>query len=74
MPTIRFTISRTPSRLTAKPSESQPGDVNHRKELAQTLLAEEKFPEALEQYQRLVEMDRGRRGQLSAPRRNLHAR
>jgi tetratricopeptide (TPR) repeat protein len=40
-----------------KASESQPGDVNHRKELAQTLLAEEKFPEALEQYQRLAEID-----------------
>ncbi|HEY2646343.1 MAG TPA: tetratricopeptide repeat protein, partial [Candidatus Acidoferrales bacterium] len=38
-------------------SESQPGDINHRKELAQTLLAEEKFPEALEQYQRLTQMD-----------------
>ena len=40
-----------------KAAESQPGDVNHLKELAQTLLAEEKFPEALEQYQRLSEMD-----------------
>jgi tetratricopeptide (TPR) repeat protein len=40
-----------------KASESQPGDLNHHKELAQTLLAEEKFPEALEQYQSLVEMD-----------------
>jgi len=40
-----------------KASESQPGDLNHHKELAQTLLAEEKFPEALEQYQGLVEMD-----------------
>ncbi|HEX3376364.1 MAG TPA: tetratricopeptide repeat protein, partial [Candidatus Acidoferrales bacterium] len=40
-----------------KASESQPGDLNHHKELAQTLLAEEKFPEALEQYQGLTEMD-----------------
>jgi tetratricopeptide (TPR) repeat protein len=40
-----------------KASESQPGDLNHHKELAQTLLAEEKFPEALEQYQGLAEMD-----------------
>ncbi len=40
-----------------KASESQPGDVSHRKELAQTLLAEEKFPEALEQYQRLTQME-----------------
>ena len=38
-------------------SEAQPDDVNHRKELAQTLLTEEKFPEALEQYQRLTQMD-----------------
>jgi tetratricopeptide (TPR) repeat protein len=38
-------------------SEAQPDDVNHRKELAQTLLTEEKFPEALEQYQRLAQMD-----------------
>jgi tetratricopeptide (TPR) repeat protein len=40
-----------------KASESQPGDLNHHKELAQTLLAEEKFPEALEQYIGLTEMD-----------------
>ena len=40
-----------------KASESQPGDLTHHKELAQTLLAEEKFPEALEQYQGLTEMD-----------------
>jgi tetratricopeptide (TPR) repeat protein len=40
-----------------KASESQPGDLNHHKELAQTLLAEEKLPEALEQYQGLAEMD-----------------
>jgi tetratricopeptide (TPR) repeat protein len=38
-------------------SDAQPEDVNHRKELAQTLLNEEKFPEALEQYQRLTQMD-----------------
>ncbi|HEV7968773.1 MAG TPA: tetratricopeptide repeat protein [Candidatus Acidoferrales bacterium] len=40
-----------------KASEAQPDDINHRKELAQTLLAEEKFPEALEMYQRLAQMD-----------------
>ena len=40
-----------------KASETQPGDIGHHKELAQTLLAEEKFPEALEQYQRLTQMD-----------------
>jgi tetratricopeptide (TPR) repeat protein len=40
-----------------KASEAQPDDINHRKELAQTLLAEEKFPEALEQFQRLAQMD-----------------
>ena len=38
-------------------AEAQPDDVNHHKELAQTLLTEEKFPEALEQYQRLTQMD-----------------
>ena len=38
-------------------SEAQPDDVNHRKELAQTLLTEEKLPEALEQYERLAQMD-----------------
>ena len=38
-------------------SEEQPEDINHHKELAQTLLSEEKFPEALDQYQRLVQMD-----------------
>ena len=38
-------------------SDAQPEDVNHHKELAQTLLGEEKFPEALDQYQRLVQMD-----------------
>ena len=40
-----------------KASEAQPDDINHHKELAQTLLAEEKFPEALEQFQRLSQMD-----------------
>jgi len=40
-----------------KASEAQPGDVNHRKELAQILLGEEKFPEALDQFQRLSQMD-----------------
>jgi tetratricopeptide (TPR) repeat protein len=38
-------------------SEAQPDDLNHRKQLAQTLLAEEKFPEAVEQFQRLSQMD-----------------
>jgi tetratricopeptide (TPR) repeat protein len=40
-----------------KAADAEPGDVNHHKELAQTLLTEEKFPEALEQYQRLAQMD-----------------
>ena len=40
-----------------KAAETQPGDINHRRGLAQTLLTEEKYPEALEQYKRLVEMD-----------------
>ncbi len=40
-----------------KAAEAQPDDINHRKELAQTLLTEEKYPEALDQYQRLVQMD-----------------
>ena len=40
-----------------KAAEVQPEDINHRKELAQTLLAEEKYPEALEQFQRLSQMD-----------------
>jgi tetratricopeptide (TPR) repeat protein len=38
-------------------AEAQPDDTKHHKELAQMLLTEEKFPEALEQYQRLVQMD-----------------
>ena len=40
-----------------KAADAQPDDINHHKELAQTLLTEEKFPEALEQYQRLTQMD-----------------
>jgi tetratricopeptide (TPR) repeat protein len=40
-----------------KASEAQPGDINHRRGLAQTLLNEEKYPEALQQYLRLSEMD-----------------
>jgi tetratricopeptide (TPR) repeat protein len=40
-----------------KASESQPDNVHHLKVLAQTLLLEEKFPEALAQYQKLTEMD-----------------
>jgi tetratricopeptide (TPR) repeat protein len=40
-----------------KAADAQPDDINHHKELAQTLLTEEKFPEALEQYQRLSQMD-----------------
>ena len=40
-----------------KAEEAQPGDINHRRGLAQTLLNEEKYPQALEQYQRLAEMD-----------------
>jgi tetratricopeptide (TPR) repeat protein len=40
-----------------KAAEVQPGDISHRRGLAQALLSEEKYGEALEQYQRLVEMD-----------------
>jgi tetratricopeptide (TPR) repeat protein len=40
-----------------KASEAQPDDVAHRRGLAQTLLSEEKYPEALEQYQSLSQMD-----------------
>ncbi|MBZ5699019.1 MAG: tetratricopeptide repeat protein [Acidobacteriia bacterium] len=40
-----------------KAAEAQPGNISHRRGLAQTLLSEEKYPEALEQYRRLVEMD-----------------
>jgi tetratricopeptide (TPR) repeat protein len=38
-------------------SEAQPEDIHHRKELAQALLGEEKYPEAIEQYQRLAQAD-----------------
>ncbi|HXP79641.1 MAG TPA: tetratricopeptide repeat protein [Verrucomicrobiae bacterium] len=38
-------------------ADAQPDDINHHKELAQTLLTEEKYPEAIEQYQRLTQMD-----------------
>ena len=37
--------------------EAQPDDIGHRRSLAQTLLSEEKFPEALELYERLSQMD-----------------
>ena len=40
-----------------KSVEAKPDDINHRRDLAQTLLNDEKFPEALEQYQQLVEMN-----------------
>ena len=40
-----------------KASESQPDEISHRRGLAQTLLSEEKYPEALEQFQRLSQMD-----------------
>jgi tetratricopeptide (TPR) repeat protein len=40
-----------------KASEFQPDDIHHLKVLAQTLLVEEKYPEALEKYQRLTQMD-----------------
>jgi tetratricopeptide (TPR) repeat protein len=40
-----------------KAAEAQPGDINHRRGLAQTLLNENKYPQALEQFRRLVEMD-----------------
>jgi tetratricopeptide (TPR) repeat protein len=38
-------------------SDLQPDEISHRRSLAQALLGEEKFPEALEQYQRLSQMD-----------------
>jgi tetratricopeptide (TPR) repeat protein len=38
-------------------ADAQPGEITHRRGLAQTLLNEEKYPEALDQYQRLAEMD-----------------
>jgi tetratricopeptide (TPR) repeat protein len=37
--------------------EIQPDEIRHRRGLAQTLLSEEKYPEALEQYQTLSQMD-----------------
>lgn len=40
-----------------KATEAQPDDVSHRRGYAQTLLSEEKFAEALEQYQALSQMD-----------------
>jgi predicted Zn-dependent protease len=40
-----------------KAAELQPGEVGHHRGLAQTLLAEEKFPEAIAEFQSLVEMD-----------------
>jgi tetratricopeptide (TPR) repeat protein len=40
-----------------KASQAQPDDISHRRGLAQTLLSEEKYPEALEQYQNLSQMD-----------------
>jgi predicted Zn-dependent protease len=40
-----------------KASEIQPDEISHRRGLAQALLAEEKFPEALEEFQRLSQMD-----------------
>ena len=40
-----------------KAADFEPDEITHRRGLAQTLLSEEKYPEALEQYQRLVQMD-----------------
>ncbi len=40
-----------------KASAAQPDEISHRRGLAQTLLNEEKYPQALEQYQRLSQMD-----------------
>ena len=40
-----------------KAVEAQPGEINHRRGLAQALLNEEKYSEALDQYKRLAEMD-----------------
>jgi tetratricopeptide (TPR) repeat protein len=37
-----------------KAVEGDPDDVSHRKELAQTLLTQEKFPEALEEFKKLA--------------------
>ncbi len=41
----------------SKATDAEPAEIAHRRGLAQTLLNEEKFPEALEQYERLVAMD-----------------
>ena len=38
-------------------TDVQPDEITHRRGLAQALLGEEKYPEALEQFQRLSEMD-----------------
>jgi tetratricopeptide (TPR) repeat protein len=40
-----------------KAAEAQPGEVSHLRGLAQVLLSEQKYPEALERYQRLTQMD-----------------
>lgn len=40
-----------------KAVEAQPADISYRRGLAQSLLTEEKYPQALEQYQRLAEMN-----------------
>ncbi len=40
-----------------KAAAIQPDDINHRRGLAQTLLNENKYTDALEQYQRLADMD-----------------
>ncbi|HVA95905.1 MAG TPA: tetratricopeptide repeat protein [Candidatus Dormibacteraeota bacterium] len=40
-----------------KATDAQPDEIRHRRSLAQTLLDEEKYPEALQQYLRLSEMD-----------------
>src|SRR5208282_2043171 len=40
-----------------KAVEDDPDEVSHRKGLAQTLLTEEKFPQALEQYKRLADLE-----------------
>jgi tetratricopeptide (TPR) repeat protein len=41
----------------SKAAEAEPDEISHRRGLAQTMLSEEKYPEALEQYQRLAQMD-----------------
>src|ERR1019366_4774459 len=40
-----------------KAAGAQPGEVSHLRGLAKVLLSEEKYPEALDQYQRLTQMD-----------------